>query len=203
MQSSHTKNPDMNKFFALTLLLCCNISAFSQNVKVHGTFKNVVNSKEVMVMTAYDQKFITKAPLDKDGNFTVSFTIEKPDYIYIGTDETNVVLLIPSPGEDITINADIEDITRPDVRGSVLSEKMYALMNLNEVFDRKSDSIYKDADSMALDITRQRTEFFRRSFSEKEPDLALLIFLDILDPVKDSALFRDIVEKLYIQFPEN
>jgi peroxiredoxin len=193
----------MNKYFVLTLLLCCSISAFSQNVKVHGTFKNNTVSKEVIVMTAYDQKPITKAPLDKDGNFTVSFTIEKPDYIYIGTDEYNVVLLIPTPGEDITLNADIQDITRPSVSGSVLSDKMYSLMDQNENFDHKSDSIYKVADSMALEITKQRTEFFRRSFSEKEPDLALLIFLDILDPVKDSALFRDIVEKLHAQFPEN
>lgn len=193
----------MKRFLAVFLLLGCSMIAIAQNVTITGSFKNRTYSTEVIVMNAYTQKMIATTPIIEPDSFATAITLDKAQYIYVGPDEYNVVLIIASPGENIHVSADINDISHPVVTGSVLTSDMYAMMDKTDQFKHISDSILKAADSAAREMEVIRTNWFRQRFSTTTPTLASLVFLDMLDPIKDSVLFRDMVETLYKQFPEN
>lgn len=184
-------------------MLVCIFPAIAQNVHISGTFINRKYSDEIVVMYAYSQKMITSVPINADNSFTVDITLDKAAYIYVGPDQYNVVLLIASPGETIKLVADIDDITHPIITGSLLTGKLYTMMDMNDAYTAKTDSVYAVADSETLKIEQQRKQYFRDIFLKEEPTLASLVFLDMLNPVEDSALFRDVVEKLNQEFPEN
>lgn len=188
----------------MLLMLLVGISTiYAQNVTIQGAFKNNSYSTEVVVMNAYEQTTITTVPLNEDGSFKVSFNLDKAEFIYIGTDVYNVVLLIPAPGETIDIIADLNNINHPVVSGSVLTNEMYSMLDVSDAFKVRSDSILKAADSVANLITIQRTAYFREKFSNSTPDLACMIFMDMLDPITDSVLFRSIVTSLHEKYPDN
>ena len=168
--------PTMKKCLAVLLLLGCSIAVFAQNVNISGVFKNRTYSTEIVVMYAYTQKMITSAPIQQVDSFAVNITLEKPEYLYIGPDEYNVVLIIASPGENIHITADVDNITHPVVSGSLLTTEMYHMMDKSDEFARKSDSIYKAADSISKAMESQRTAWYRQQFSSKPATLASLVF---------------------------
>lgn len=193
----------MRKFIPVLLLLILGTAISAQNVHISGSILNRKYSNEVIVMKAYSQERITSVPLQADNTFVVDFTLDKPEYIYLGPDEYNLVLLIASPGETIAVVADVDDITRPVITGSELTAKMYRMMDQNDVFSAKSDSIYRMADSLNFAVEKQRSEYYRNIFQNEKPTLASLVFLDMLDPVNDSVLFRNVVEELHKEFPDN
>ncbi len=193
----------MTRIIALIMLVLTGLTPFAQTVTINGHLKNAGSSKEIIVMEAYSQRYITAVPLGNNGNFNVSFPLSTTDYIYLGPNENDVVLIIPAPGEVITLQLDLENMMHPQIEGSPLSAKLYELMDANDFYDAKSDSIYKAADSAARKLEEERSMHFRKSFSAQEPHLAQLVFMDVLDPVQDSALFRDIVEALYKTHPDN
>jgi peroxiredoxin len=193
----------MRPYLTLILYFFITLALAGQSTTIQGKLKNAGSFKSVMVMTAFEETFIATAPLTRDGNFTLTFDLDKTNYIYFGPDKDHSVLLIASPGETITLEVDMDDKTRPNVKGSPLSEKMYSLMDENDRFDARSDSVYKAADSLAKTIDKQRNEYFRKEFSKEKPTLSVLLFLDLLDPVLDSALHRRIVISLNREFPDN
>jgi hypothetical protein len=182
----------MKRFLAVFLLLGCSVAAFAQSITITGSFKNRTYSSEVIIMNAYTQKMIASTPIIEPDSFSTVITLDKAQYIYVGPDEYNVVLIIATPGENIHVTADINDISHPVVTGSVLTNEMYAMMDKTDHFKHISDSILRAADSAAREIENVRTAWFRQRFSSTPPTLASLVFLDMLDPIKDSVLFRDL-----------
>jgi thiol-disulfide isomerase/thioredoxin len=193
----------MNRLIAVIALLVCSMLANAQKVSVTGTITNAPDAKEVIVIRAHDQNYITAVPLAKDGTFTVSFDLTQTDYIYVGTDDENVVLLILSPGDNVILDMDMNNTDHPKVSGSPLTESMYEMMTAHTRFTQQKDSVYKAADSLVENIFMKRSEYFRDLFTGKKPSLAMLLFMDMLDPVKDSALFRDIIIGLDKEYPDN
>jgi thiol-disulfide isomerase/thioredoxin len=193
----------MKKFVMLFMLFCSSSIVFSQNLHIGGSFKNMKNVKEVLVMNAYTQKFIAAGPVIGLDSFSIDCNVDKAEYLYVGTDIKNVVLIIASPGEKIYLSADINDMTRPRIQGSVLTAEMYEMMDKADYFKAKNDSVYAAAEVEAKRVQEARDQWFRDRFKSTKPDLACLVFLDMLDQVKDSVLFRDMVEALQKEFPEN
>jgi thiol-disulfide isomerase/thioredoxin len=196
-------NLRMRLVLILIISLCVNIVVNAENTTIRGKLKNAESFEKVMVTTAFEETFIASSPLAKDGSFSLTFELDKTNYIYFGPDKNNSILLIATPGENIILEIDMNDKTHPKVKGSSLSEKMYSLMDENDRFDLKSDSVYKAADSLVRAIDKQRNDYFRKEFSKERPTLSSLLFLDLLDPLLDSALHRRIVISLNNEYPDN
>lgn len=193
----------MKKFLAALFAIALAANASAQNTHLEGSLLNHKGAEEIRILHAYTQELITTTRFSENNRFSIDLQLEKPEYIYIGTTEANVILLILSPNEKVQLTADLDDPSHPMVQGSVLTTKLYQMMDKADSYTTKKDSIKRKADSLTYAIELERSRYFHHLFSTEEPTLASLVFLDLLDPVKDSAIFRNVVEKLNQQFPEN
>lgn len=175
----------------------------AQNVHITGSLLNRKGSDKIRILHAYTQELITTTPFLENDRFSVDIQLKQPEYIYIGTNEANVILLILSPNENVEITADLDDPTHPLVTGSVETTRLYEMMAQADAYESKRDSVKRMADSLLNKLQQERTRYFQQRFSSEEASLASLVFLDLLDPGADSALFHNVIEKLQQQYPEN
>ena len=215
-------------FFALTSLLIIFYSCSDNQdsgFKIEGEFDNAENEKIYLSKVKNNQLFhIDSLKLSNDGGFGFSGELENTRFFYLGQpSKKNMIQLIVAPGEDISVTADINNLSKSyTVSGSEGSQKLKKIFEKIYTTQSSMDSINRaiknisakgkdDAQKMISQRKQKmqdlRNEFtgFSRNFAEENTNsLASLVALNNLKPYKKySALYRKVDSTLRAKYPNN
>lgn len=142
-------------FFAIVLFaMACDNSGSSDRVVVKGTLDNA--DQQTIYLTVVDGQNpvnIDSVTVGADGAYQLEATFETARFLYIGQiNQRNFVQLIAHPGDEITLNADMESMTSSyDVSGS---EESQMIKQLNSQLTEAQNSI----DSLRMAFEANKTE---------------------------------------------
>lgn len=136
---------------SILLLLACN----KQQVKITGAISNgkqlKLNLDEIDV---YRDRPVDSVLLKKSGRFRFCFKAEEPSFYQLRLPDNRILVLFPSPGEHIRINADAQNLlSSAAITGSEDSKKAITLaLDLNKTkFSLDSlNNLYKEAKTDSL-----------------------------------------------------
>ena len=163
----------MKKFFVfvLSIVILTNCSMDKSNFNISGNIKNA--DGKWIYLYDYEDSRNMRAPLDsslieKDGNFSVKSFCEKTTFFSVQKDHADFILLLISPDENITINADYSNLNKTySVSGSKDSELIKEVADSSYYYDneiQKLNTIYQDGlEDKSTDIEALRADLNQRS----------------------------------------
>lgn len=219
--------------FSLTLLLfssilACNPEKTKQEAVLQGQLKEISNQeiylKELDIRETYN---IDSVKTSADGSFKISFEIANTGFYMLYPKEDYNIVLVISPGENITINGDFTDYNETfTVSGSPESELFAAYMKHTRANETVADSLinvlkqYRDDPAFEIVREQHRVIFdslfedqkkYVREFVKKNPgNLSSLLVLNrrfgqipMFSEKNDFEYFQMIDSALMISYPDN
>jgi len=125
----------LKKFLIFCLLLCISVTSFSQfEVNIKGSFPGA-SGKKIRLFEFSDQislrhKFIDSSIIDKNNEFSFSFTSFNPKYIFFRIDHSSTGFYI-EPGKNYVINFDSVDFKNIDIRRNPYLEPIDLLLKIS------------------------------------------------------------------------
>ena len=189
---------------------------------INGTITDKGSYKQIYLDTLNGQNpwIYVSAAIDENGNFKLIAPITATDIFRLRLDDKNYMMLILTPGEQITLKT-IGGKLGGDakIEGSFHTELLYSTMNMLQQFESRKAALnlqYNEIqsspkrDSLATVIIRE----FRENDSlqkvtliaqmEKTPaSLAWLFFQDKLDMSNDFAIIDKTEAATYKAYPKN
>ena len=123
-----------------------------EKVTIRGTFRNAPETQlYIYQILPASKPLIDSLQTDASGNFSITFPVQKAGYYTLLKDKDNEITLVVSPGEEITITGDANELRNTyKVKGSKDSE-LYAAYN-----DFTSSNL-KQVDSLSAVFAESRT----------------------------------------------
>ncbi len=216
-------------FLPAIIILSCSPSERS-NYTIYGEFENA-SGEMIYLMEMRSEEIIPADSViaDQNGGFTFSGRIEQPRFLVVQDKPSNNLTLLISPGEEITVTGDIDDIRRSyQVEGSPGSERV---MRLNREMDGTLDkldslgNIYRsklnepgvDIEELRADTREkfdsiaEKQRLFTIGFIEEEPGslaslMALYMQIDpstfVLGRPGDLKYYKMVDSALFEKYPE-
>jgi len=208
----------------LLLAICTTSQAQkSQNqVIISGTLSDRGNYKQIYLDTLNGNNpwiFVSSA-IDSNGNFKLIAPIANADIFRLRLDDKNYMMLIITPGENISIKTKGAKLgSDADIAGSFHTELLYSTMNASQFFESRKASLnkqYQDAqsspkrDSLSAIIISQFNandslqKAALKTQMEKHPaSLAWIFFQDKLDMSQDFDIIDKTDAATFKAYPEN
>jgi len=185
-------------------------------VSLSGVIDEAVNSTITILNQNINQGRVPVATIstDENGAFKSDFKIPFSDYYVFRLENGQAINLVLKPKSAIVINGRVDDLLNDsEIKGSEASNQMKEFYqkfvphkqfedSLRQVLKSnptKQAEINKAFQVKAIPFNNYRNSFIKRN--ENSP--ALLAALSIVDAEKEFDLFKQIVSKLSISFPES
>ena len=105
-------------------------------VSVNGRIEN--NSFTSIILTDYVQGTeMAKSAISSDGTFSLSCNLQMKTICKLGFNENSFVSLILSPGEQVSIVMNLNNLNEPVINGSVDSELLYGTIEIGRASCRE------------------------------------------------------------------
>jgi len=180
----------MKKNIAILSLIILSTVIFAQKpVSIKGKVLNNTDYQTIYLNNIMLETVLDSAKLTTKGEFKFELKIENPDFHKVYFDDTNYILLILAPGENVDITIDINDMYKPVIKGSKNSELVYTTLKTSQDLDKKVED-YKNK------IAKEKKEYIKKMINENATSLACLFFIDQLDMNEDFATYKKLSEGL-------
>lgn len=194
----------MKHFFAIISLFFC-ISAMSQSFSISGKIVNYAGSDSIKFLIYEGEQpkeqsiFITNT-----GEFSIKQKLKSTQFAKVYFNPNDFVLLIITPKENITIEANFIHMAKdPVVKGSVQTTEWYnTLKRIEEIsvaIETKKQSFQKSLDS----LENIKRDFIQSHVAEKPTSLSNLAIAEMLDIKENPELFIKIDENLSANYGDN
>jgi len=209
---------------SLSIFVCTlTLAQKSQNpVIISGTLSEKGNYKQIYLDTLNGNNpwiFVSSA-IDSNGNFRITAPVANPDIFRLRLDDKNYMMLILSPGENITIKTRGAKLGGDAlIEGSFHTQLLYSTMNTSQLFDARKAALNQqyqeiqsspNRDSLSEIVISQfhENDSLQKaaliSQMEKHPaSLAWIFFQDKLDMTNDFEIIDKTDAANFKAYPEN
>lgn len=185
------------KFLYLIIILFSSFYTFSQKeVKISGKLVQNPGFTEVFLDNIISQAVMDSAEVDKEGNFSLSTSIEKSDFYKLRFSQEHYLLLVLNPGEKIDIEVDATNMYGPIISGSKNSELIYTVFGKMRNYD---DEMRQLTDKVEAD----KKTYIRNFILENSSSLSSLFFIESLSIDDDFEVYKKLDENLMKLYPDN
>jgi thiol-disulfide isomerase/thioredoxin len=176
-------------------------AACAQNISISGKITNYsgTDSLKLLIFTnnnAQPQSIHVNAK----GEFSYRQKLAKPEFAQVFFNQNNVILLVLSPGEKVTLQADYTNLgSNYTVTGSPESEKW--LKNVQETQAHNQAVQAKQAELAALEQQRMQNII---AFIEQNPtSLTTLGLINMVNIDEHPEVYENLVKQLKETYPDN
>lgn len=177
---------------------------FSQNLTVEGKLLNsdLYDSIWLKRFSYEGSNESYSAKIDDKGNFSFKITIPEINFYRLSFDNTNFIMLIPSPGEKIMIEADAQDLfTSHKITGSPHTELFYQANSQFIEYSQMRDSIHSSAKKQ-LELIDLKEKNYAMNFVKRNPEsLSSLMLVQKLDKEDYLSTYVMLDSALSKKFP--
>ena len=187
----------------LILLSIAIVACTDQNdVSISGTIKGGEGTK------LYLQQLETSRLTDLDSvtlkdseSFKFKLNLENPELLLLKNHKGEIINLLPAPGENLRVNADLESFQDYDVEGSTDSEKIRGLVQQLGATRHRLDSIslaisnLSDGEEQKLNILQNA---YRQSYIDQKRYNIRYIVENITSLSSVYALYQKLYDDLYV-----
>ncbi len=179
----------MKKLFTLGLIFISLVTLAQNNVTISGTIKNNTGFTKILLMELLDNSEIASAPIATSDAFKISAKINKTDFYKLFLDEDIYILLVLEAGENLEVVFDVNDVLKPEIKGSKNSALIYNTLNEARMFD---DQLVQFQQKIEVD----KKNHIRNTIKNNPKSLANLFFIDELNIETDFETFKLLAEGL-------
>lgn len=205
----------MKKFILLFATLF-SLTTFAQiNVKISGQIINHT-AKEVSLNRREGKKVKTylTAPIDKDGKFSISGTVEERDFYVLAINKNENINLVIEGDDDIKVYTDEHNSTEfTNIVGSTPSNNIHKFLidfkKYNNKLKLNQEAIKnnrgsKDSISAVMDQLKTNFNYKRDRFArENKKSPALIVILNLYDKQKNFKSYEKIAKEFIASFPNS
>lgn len=185
----------MKLFITGFILFGCMASTLAQEgVTINGKLKNL-NTEQVQLLQLVPNSILSSATVDDEGQFNLSAAISEENIYQLNLAEGKYLMLILTPGEEISLKVDGNNISFPEISGSAESEKLYNTIREYHSYDEKIEA-YRQKMLAEKDA-------YIKDFLETDSSLATLFFGDRVPIEPNVETYRQIIENLKNRYPDN
>lgn len=178
------------------ILLSTSILFSQKDIKIAGVITNNTEFKEVFIEDIMKQEVLTSSRIDSNGKFSLSAKLDKTNFYKLKFNDKYYIILVLNPGDSININADINNLYAPEIKGSENSALIYNSYSEIQKFDEKIEELTKK-------IEAEKKEYIRKLILDNLNSLATLFFIDNLSLEKDLEIYKKVDASLYKKYPDN
>ncbi|RLD68577.1 MAG: cytochrome C biogenesis protein [Bacteroidetes bacterium] len=188
----------MKYFFLPLIMVLFNSSIlFSQKeVKIEGVVSNNTKFEEVFVEDIIQQTVLASSRIDSNGKFSISAKLDKTNFYKLKFNDEHYLILILNPGDKIDINADINNLYTPEIKGSENSALIYSTFDAMQAYDKKIEELTQK-------IEVEKKEYIRNLILDNLNSLSSLFFIDNLSIDEDIEIFKKLDASLSKKYPDN
>ncbi|MEE4197852.1 MAG: thioredoxin-like domain-containing protein [Bacteroidales bacterium] len=190
-------------FSGLLLLGACNSS---EKIEIKGTLSNSTD-KEIYLkeLAVTGPKEIDKKKPGKKGTFRFTTRSEYPRFYHVALSDKNFLTLLLEPGEKVTIEADVSDLSKARIsgsQGSVLVQKLESRLKKTK---RQLDSLNTIAENIPdTPEYDQRIQELNQHYVElvdRQRDSSIAFILDNMNSLASiMALYQKVDEENYVLY---
>lgn len=218
----------MNIRKTLLFIFFLAISAYSfgqqnYNLTIEATIKGLKDTTGIQLMKLNQEKteVIDQQMAIPGQKFVMNTRIEKAGFYQLSESDDNYMILITEPGEKLSIQVDMDNFSRPQVKGSPASELFYEFLpEIVKLQDKKDslENVYTKLRTSDDTVTQEQKENLVDTFRDTEKkekkviqqmvqenteSLVGLMFVDQLDTKEHFDLLHQYANNLEESYPEN
>ncbi len=198
-------------------------TAFAQlknEVNLKGTLKNNTFTSLTLYQIGKDPTKIATIPVDKDGHFAYTLTLNVTDFYKLEFDKTNFIMMILQAGETVEITTDVNDLmnklmvsgskqTSQVIRNQTLiaytKAKLDSISNLStqNAQNPKYDSLLKIYSYEYDKINTYRKKVLTDFVQNNKSSLAILFLPEVLKLDDNLDLYIKADSVLFKKYPTN
>lgn len=180
----------------LAVLLSVSAVLAQKEVTIKGVVLNNPDYDELSIEDIVTQTTLVRAKISINGVFTIKFDVEKTDFYKLVFGKEHYLLLILEPGEKVEIEADINNMYDPKIKGSKNSALVYNTFTEMQDFDEKIQAYTQK-------IQAEKLAYTRKYILENISSLSTLFFVDNLLIDEDLEIYQKLDESLFKLYPDN
>jgi len=180
----------------IIILLSTSILFAQKTVKIEGIVTNNLKFEEVFIEDIIKQTVLASTRIDSKGRFSVEAEIEKTNFFKLKFNDEYYIILILDPGDKIEINADINNLYAPEIKGSENSALIYSTFDVMQGYDKKIEELTKKVEA-------EKKEHIRKLILENLNSLSTLFFIDNLSIEEDIEIYKKLDANLSKKYPDN
>ena len=184
-------------FLPLIVVLFNSSILFSQKeVKIEGTVSNNIKFEEVFIEDIIQQTILASSRIDNNGKFSISAKLDKTNFYKLKFNDEHYLILILNPGDKININADINNLYAPEIKGSENSVLIYSTFDAMQAYDKKIEELTRTVEA-------EKKDYIRKLILENLNSLSGLFFIDNLSIDEDLEIYKKLDVSLSKKYPNN
>lgn len=185
----------MKLFISGFILFSCFGFTFPQEgITIDGKLENIETSG-VELLQLVPNAVLATATVSDEGKFTLSADIMEESIYQLNFAEAKYLMLILSPGDNVSITVDGNAISFPEISGSEHSEKLYNTIREYHLYDRKIEEYRKKM--------LAEKQAFIEGFLRNDTSLATLFFGDRVPIAQNIEIYQKTLQNLQSRYPEN
>ncbi len=187
----------MIRFICIFILTVFFQPVTGQNLIIEGEIENHDNYRMIYFAEALmNSQPIDSSKINRKGAFKIETSIEKTGYYKLELDEKNYMFLILTPGEEVTVKADLQNLNQPRITGSANSVLLYtAIRKLTDYDQRIEDYIKK--------IEAEKQNYIKNILLKHPASLASVFLIEQLDIETNYAIYQKVDQALIEKYPDN
>lgn len=204
-------------------ILGYSIAQQNYNLTIEADIENLDDTTQIQLKKLHQQKteVIDKETALPDQKFVMNTRIETAGFYQLSESEGNYMIIIAEPGETISIQVDMDNFSRPEIKGSPGSELFYEFLPEIVRLQEKKDSledVYTKLRHSDDTVTQEQKENLINAYNETKKDgqkvikqmimknkesLVGLMFVDQLDAKENIELLEGYAKNLNEKYPDN
>ena len=187
-------------FFAILFMTSC---SERPNIKVEGSIHGA--EKEYLYLDFLNinkTETIDSVKIKSDGNFKLSFYSEYPGIYMLKNESGQIINLLPSPGENLTIEADHSKFSSDySVTGSVESEYLRQLVEKIQDTREKLNKLNEGYESLNNITEVQASEYINqyKNITKEQRDFSIQFIIEHLSSISSIyALYQEIADGQFV-----
>lgn len=179
-----------------------NSTMAQKQVTIKGTIKNNQDFTEISLKDIKGEEVYTSSKIiDDKFDLTYAGLAETKFCILQITDsEDYYVILIVDPGSTIEIEADLEDMFNPLIKGSPQSQLLYTTVKDLNNYDSE---LFEKTQQLEEEYATLKSEYLTKMINENTGSLAVLLFIEQLDIEEHIELYKKVDKQLMKKYPND
>ncbi len=219
----------MKKILIIFVVVLIAASCSKSGYKISGTLENAAGDTLILELVKMRSLESTdSAVVDASGQYKMKGDLENADYFLLRKDPNDVITLILEPGQQLTINGDLDNFANNyDVTGSAgsklikefhtkLDETLDKIKELNKIYNDSLGSpnmaeVVKDLQERSEKILEEQKDFSTEFVRNNVGSLATILVLyqqispqyNVFDPMKDYEYFFMVDSAIFEKYSQS
>lgn len=173
----------------ILMLVLSGLSSFSQNsFSVNGKLADGTDYDYMYLEHILTSEVVDTAEV-KDRKFVFKRDLAQAEYFRIFGNPQQYILIIPAPGENLSLTFDDFELSSPDIKGSAHTDIFYKQIEMSQAID-------EELEELQAKFKEKRRDQIRELIKQNPTSLASLVFIDELDIDTDFESYKILAEGL-------